>query len=372
MVTTTRTEPLVTIRDIRPVDDAGSVHYETTWSAAFLVELVDEQLLKLENNIRPDHNGRMGTKTRRKIDKWADELLKNEAVIGNLSVRLDPTQSDYAVDEDEDGEPILEVFEGNFDCAVDSLSRIKAILKAARSPAGTFNPGTRFAVRIWLANSPLSNKVAAIYNTRGDKVNDTAAKYAWQATGLQRMARMLMQDSPHLGLDNVEVLRNNVSASSSKMIAFNTLSQAMETFWQSEPLDEDEERAQVRFLVNFWDELVKVRREFGRLSKTDRQKVRGSSLAGTAVSIHGLIAVADVLYRKELPLTSLSRLASEVSVDGRSVDYFSYDNPNWLQIGVLVMAKDKDGNDRKQLRMSFQTRSAMGKELKRKLELPTD
>src|SRR4051812_9757281 len=64
MATTTRTEPLVTIRDIRPVDDAGSVHYETTWSAAFLVELVDDQLLKLENNIRPDHNGRMGTKTR--------------------------------------------------------------------------------------------------------------------------------------------------------------------------------------------------------------------------------------------------------------------------------------------------------------------
>lgn len=366
--------PLVTIRDIRPVDDAGGVHYETTWTAALLVDLVDQGLLRLEGNIRPDHNGHMGSKTRRKIDKWAEELLANDAVIGNLSVRLDPSQCEYAIDQDEDGDTLLELYEGSFDCAIDSLSRIRAIIKAARSPAKSFRPDTRFAVRIWMASTPLSAKVAAIYNTRGDKVNDTAAKFAWQADYLQKMARMLMQDSPHLGINNVEVLRNTVSASSSKLMAFNTLSQAIETFWKSDPLDdEDVLRAQARFLVDFWDELVKIRPEFGRLAKSDRQNLRGTSVAGTAVSIHGIIATADTMYRHGIPFSALARLASEVVVDGgKPVDYFSYDNPIWQQIGVLVLATDNAGRESKQLRMSFQTRTAMAKELKRKLDLPQD
>src|SRR5229473_1389964 len=256
-VMTITTTPVV-VSDVRPVDDAGATHYESIWTAAFLVDLVDKGLLQLTGNIRPDHNPDYGegAKARRKIDAWAEELLRNNAVIGNISVRLDPATCLYEITEEDDGQLDLVVSRGEFDCKVDSLSRIKAILKAAKSPAGTFDLGTKFAVRIWVVDDDTGNRVAAIYNTRGDKVNDTAAKFAWQATPEQRMARLLMMNSRHLGLDNVEVLRNTVSASSYKLCAFNTLSQAMETFWRGEPLTEADEQAQAKFLVDFWDALV--------------------------------------------------------------------------------------------------------------------
>jgi hypothetical protein len=373
------TEPVVTIHDVRPVDDAGGVHFESVWTARKIVAMHEEGLLRLEGNIRPDHmpDQRMGAKTRRKIDTWANELLRNEAVIGNISVRLDPSSAHYSVEEDEEGEQHLVVHRGYFDTAVDSESRIKAILKAAMSDAGTLKPDTRFAVRVWIASNNVANKVAAVYNTRGDKVNDTAAKYAWQQTREQRLARKFMEKSRHLGVDNIEVLTNTVSKSSHKLVAFNTLSQALESFWRGEPLNEKQEDEQAEFLVRFWDELVKVRPEYGRLTKSQRQQFRGSSISGTAISIHGLIAVASTMFQHTIEPTSsvLSQLKGQVEVvkgEGEMVDYFDYENPTWVNIGILVLAPDQDGNTRKQLRMSFQTRREMAAELRRKLGLPKD
>jgi len=363
------------VHDVRAVDDAGGTHYESIWTAAYLVALLENGLLQLSGNIRPDHNPEFGegAKTRRKIEMWAEELLRNNAVIGNISVRLDPNTCEYQISEDDDGQLDLTVHRGEFDCKVDSLSRIKAIIKAARSPAGTFDLRTRFAVRIWVVDDETGNRVAAIYNTRGDKVNDTAAKFAWQATPEQRMARMLMMKSPHLGLDNVEVLRNTVSASSHKLCAFNSLSQGMETFWRAEPLTDAEEEEQVEFLVGFWNALVEVRPEFGRLTTEKRRQVRGSSIAGTAISVHGLIAAADALYQHGVePKSVLPLLRDTVEVDGQKMDYFSYDNPLWLRIGVLALAEARDGTLRKQLRVSFPSRRAIAEELRRKLRVTSE
>jgi hypothetical protein len=368
-------EPVIEITDVRPVDDAGGVHYESVWTARKLVEMVEDGLLRLEGNIRPDHMAgqKMGAKTRRKIDAWANELLQNSAVIGNISVRLDPKKAHFSEDEDDEGNLTLVVHRGYFDTAVDSESRIKAILKAAKSPVGTLKPDTRFAVRIWISSNDDAKRVASIYNTRGDKVNDSAAKFAWQQTREQQLARSLMEKSVHLGLDNIEVLTNTVSASSHKLAAFNTLAQAMESFWGGEPLTDRDVDEQAEFLARFWDELVRVRPEYGRLTKGQRQQWRGSSISSTALSIHGLIAAASTMYLNDIdPSTVLPRLKERVTVNGTSMDYFSYDNPQWVNAGILVTAPDKDGNLRKQLRMSFQTRREMAAELRRRLSLPQE
>lgn len=365
-------EAVLVVQGLRQVDDAGGEHLEGVFTGGWFVDAVEEGTLKLTGNIRPDHQAgvKMGGKTRKKIDRWAEELLRNNAVIGNISVRINPETSEFDVEPDEDGDLTLTVRSGEFDCAVDSLSRIKAILKAAASDAGTFKLDTRFATRIWLADNELASRVGSDYNTRGDKVNDTAAKFAYQDSAEKRIARQLLQASPHLGIDNVEVLKNNVSASSSKLVAFNTLSQALESFWTAEPLNRLEEDAQVKFLTDFWDALVTVRPEFGRMSKINRLALRGSSMAGTALSIHGLIAVANEVYAKDLdPATLLGPLGQTVDVDDEAVDYFSYDNPAWLKLGALVEVEDVEGNVKKQLRMSFQTRRAMAEELKRRTGL---
>ncbi|HQG71260.1 MAG TPA: DNA sulfur modification protein DndB [Rhodoglobus sp.] len=363
-------EPLIEITHLRPVDDAGTVHYEGTFTGDWIDEAERDGVLRLEGNIRPDWQpgGKPGAKTKRKVDRWAEELLKNNAVMGNLSVRLNPDTAKYEFTRDDEGDFTLRLFAGHLDTGVDSQSRFTAILKASRSDAGTMKGSTRFSVRIWMANDDLAARVGSDYNTRGDKVNDTAAKFAYQDNAHKRLARLLLEGSPHLGVDNIEVLTNTVSASSSKLVAFNTLTQAMENYWSGDPINTTEETAQAQYLVDFWDDLVTVRREFGRLGKSDRQALRGQSMAGTALSIHGAIAVADEIYRQDLDATKvLEPLGEPVFVGGREIDYFSYDNPVWTKIGALVTTEDTQGNERLSLRNSFQSRKAVADELKRRV-----
>ena len=86
--------------------------------------------------------------------------------------------------------------------------------------------------------------------------------------------------------------------------------------------------------------------------------------------MHGLIAAADALYQQGVnPALAMPALNETVVVDGTEVDYFSYDNPLWLRIGVLALAEGKDGTQRKQLRVSFPSRRAIADELKRKLKM---
>ena len=170
-------EPALIITNISKVDDAGSVHFESVWTAQFIKSLVDGGLLKFQGNIRPDHveGQRMGTKTRRKIEKWAMELLAGDAVIGNLSVRVNPDTALLETEVDDEGQESLIIQRGHLDTAVDSESRLKAIVKALNSPMGDRLKDARFAVRIWVVNDTTAKRVAANYNTRGEKVNDSAA-----------------------------------------------------------------------------------------------------------------------------------------------------------------------------------------------------
>jgi hypothetical protein len=179
---------------------------------------------------------------------------------------------------------------------VDSLSRIKAIVAAAENPLGSFDLGTRFQVRIWMLDDPAAKKVATIYNTRGDKVNDSTAKYAYSETKEQELARRLVNGSDHLGQDNVEVLSNSVSASSHKLTAFNSISKAIESLWREGPVTDADVEAQASWLISAWDSLVKARPEFGKLSTPARQEQRRENISSTAVAIYGIIGTMSLMY----------------------------------------------------------------------------
>jgi hypothetical protein len=337
------------------VDDAGGVQLETVMSGSYLVDLVQSKLLTLTGNIRPQHNApTLKGKTRTKVDRWARELLDNNAVIGNISIRLDPDNSTYQILTDEEtDETYLHIEEGHFDCAVDSLSRIKAILLAAEAPTQTFDLSTRFQVRIWLTNDDQSARVATIYNTRGDKVNDSAAKWAFSETMEQQIARKLVNGSPHLGQDNVEVLSNSVSSRSNKLTAFNTISKGIELFWTAGPVNNADVHAQSAWLISAWDSLVKVRPEFGIMSTPARQGVRATSVAGSGVSIHAIIAAMSALYVQSIdPELAFAKLRQQPQEES---DFFSFDNPAWAEAGVIARS-GSDGNYT--VRTSFPTRRA--------------
>lgn len=328
------TLPLV-IRNIGVVDDAGGEHFECQMTGGFLVDLYKSKLLQLSGNIRPAHLQEQVTgKTRTKIQKWTRELLANNAIIGNISVRLDPTKAVYDVWEDEEtGDTCLTIEDGVLDCAVDSLSRIKSILAAADNPLASFDLETRFQVRIWLLDDAGAKKVATIYNTRGDKVNDSTAKYAYSETQEQELARRLVNQSRHLGQDNVEVLSNSVSASSHKLTAFNTISRAIELSWKGGPVTAADLEEQATWLIDAWEALVAVRPEFGMLSTPARQEYRRKSIASTAVAIYGLIGAMSLMYTDGVdPRLAFAKLAPVDSED----DIFAINNPIWRDAGVVT------------------------------------
>ncbi len=353
IVAETRALPLE-IRNVGEVDDAGSTHIECQMTGAFLIDLYKNGLLKTTGNIRPEHQpGQvLRGKTKAKIDKWTRELLANDAIIGNISVRLDPTHSSYEIWFDEDtGELCMTITEGVLDCAVDSLSRIKAIIAAAENPLGSFDLGTRFQVRIWLLDDDNAKKVATIYNTRGDKVNDSTAKYAYSETKEQEVARTLVNKSQHLGQDNVEVLSNSVSASSYKLTAFNTISQAIETSWKGGPVTSADVAAQASWLIDAWDALVRVRPEFGKISTPERQEQRRRSIASSAVAIYGIIGAMSTMYVRHIdPVIAFAAIAPRDTTP----DLFDWDNPIWTQAGVVTPGE----KDKPTTRNSFQARRA--------------
>jgi hypothetical protein len=346
------------IMRVTEVDDAGGVHLEAVMTAGYLVDLNQSGLLALTGNIRPQHNApTLKGKTRSKVDRWTRELLDNNAVIGNISIRLNPDKSTYDILIDEEtGDTYLHLEDGIFDCAVDSLSRIKAILFAAQAPTQTFNLSTRFEVRIWLTNDEDSARVATIYNTRGDKVNDSAAKWAFSETPEQQIARKLVNGSEHLGQDNVEVLSNSVSSRSNKLTAFNTISKGLELFWAAGPVTNADVEAQAAWLISAWKSLVKVRPEFGILPTPARQGVRATSVAGSGVSIHAVIAAMSALYSQSIdPDEAFDRLKQRPT---ESVDFFAFANPVWANAGVIA----KSGNDGNySVRTSYPTRRAAAK-----------
>ncbi|HST49315.1 DNA sulfur modification protein DndB [Jatrophihabitans sp.] len=361
------THPLELI-NVNEVDDNGGVHIETQMTGRFLVDLRRRGLLALTGNIRPAHNqDRLLGKTKTKVNKWTTELLANEAIIGNISIRLDPTKSAYEVWQDEEtGLMNMTIMEGTLDCAVDSLSRIKAILQAADNPLGSFDLDTRFQVRIWLLDDEGAKKVATIYNTRGDKVNDSTAKYAYSETKEQELARRLVNGSEHLGQDNIEVLSNSVSASSHKLAAFNTISKAIETSWKGGPVTAADVEAQSSWLISAWDSLVKIRPEFGKLSTPARQAQRKANIASTAVVIYGLIGAMSKMYAEHIdPDVAFKSLAP-----AEKEDVFAWNNPVWSRAGVVTPTGTDSGS--LGTRNSFPARRAATRVLQEVMGLDAD
>lgn len=332
----TLTWPL-TINQVAQVDDAGHVHLECVMNGGYIVDLFNSEILTLDGNIRGAHYGEASQiKLNKKINRWVEELLVNNAVMGNISVRLDPTKSDYEVLTDEDGLSRLVLDSGNMDCAVDSLSRIRAIIKAANHPVGGFDLNTRFQVRIWLANDELAARVGTNYNTRGEKVNESTAKYKAPESAEQRIAQNLVRNSPHLGIDNVEIHAMSVSARSAKLTAFSTISKAIEKTWGAGPVGAADIDAQSAWLVSAWDSLVKVRPEFGRLSTPARTETRATSIAGSSVTIHALIGAMSTMYLEKLdPSAEFPKLAKQADEEK---DFFDLQNPIWDKSGVVSIS----------------------------------
>ncbi len=332
---------------------------------------------KLEiGNVRPDHDIKVSArgkhsyaKTPTRLDEWADELNINRAIMGNLSWNMDPETTEWALDEKRG---TLTLKRGKV-TTPDSATRHRSIIKAMESTPRTFDPSTRFSIRCWFVPESSDDptvltypEVFDSYNQRGKPVDATVAKWNFQRDVVQRMAQKFALDSPQLGVDNIETKSNTVSANSYKLVAYNTISKAIEDTWTTEMMTKAEEEAEAAWLVDFWTKLVEVLPDLGRVGLARRRQLRRTSLVGAAVMFHGYMALADRFRTEGHDLSLLETLDSKITLEqdglthaaGDVVDWFDYDNPEWQTIGVLVPAVTSMGESRLSLRNSHQSRRA--------------
>jgi hypothetical protein len=297
-----------------------------------------------------------------KVDRWTEQLLKDEHVFGQLTWNFRPEETDATYD----AEQQAFVIRSGSATLPDSAHRHRAIVNAVESVerGSTFDRNMVFSVRIWRVPASAESEIFYGMNQEGDKADATRSKYLMQRNPSERVARELVRRSEHLTEANVEVVSNTLSARNPRLAAFNTISKAIEGAFREMAVDDEQET--LVYLLNFWDRLVAVRPELELMPLPERQQVRRQSLAASALAIHGYFALAGRMHAAEEPLESLEQLAA---VDGEE-DFMALANPEWQERGIVVRTERRNGEIGLSVRNALQTRRAMADALAELLGLP--
>jgi hypothetical protein len=309
-----------------------------------------------------------------KVERWAEQLLKGEAYLGQLSwnFRKDETTLEY-----NEEKRSLRIGAGAATIP-DSGHRHMALLKAAESVGrgSSFNPERKVSVRIYNVPASEENRIFYAMNQEGKKSDPTRSKWLHRL-GATKIAGAVAEQCPSLK-DNVDTIRDRLSKRNPRLCAFNTLSVAFETYWgDCNPEEEEEFKASVEYVVQFWNRLASVRPELAKLDITRRRRVREALLVDSALAISAYVAIARKMHDQQIDLSRLERIGEPISVtvktaggeEQRELDLFSRENPVWEQTGILVPSTKKGGQKAFTLRNARQTREAMLKTLEKVLTL---
>jgi hypothetical protein len=203
----------------------------------------------------------------------------------------------------------------------------------------------------------------------------------------------VLEQSPHLGVDNVETVQNSISKNSSKLVAYNTLHTAFETNWKVDLNDQAGLDREVKWVVDAFDDLVQALPQVGKVGKATAQKLRDGSVVRSAVLVQAYIALlcqireiggSPAEYFQKLPGTVTLEADSDETVlkdgqlvprfrAGEEVDFFSYGNPLWRQTGFLLPSVDKNtGVTKMGMFNARQQRTAVTAALQERVGLPDE
>jgi DNA-sulfur modification-associated len=297
-----------------------------------------------------------------KVDRWAEQLVKGEAYLGQLSwnFRKDDTLIEY-----DEQTRSLKIGAGAARIP-DSGHRHMALLKAADSAGkgSSFNLDRKVSVRIYNAPATEENRIFYAMNQEGKKADPTRSKWLHRL-GAGKIAGSLAEQCPSLR-DNVDTIRDRLSKRNPRLCAFNTLCGAFEAYWgDCNPEDEAPFKADVEYAVRFWNKLAEARPELGKLDISHRKRVRETLLVDSALAISAYVAIARKMRDLKMDLADLRKLGEPLAIENpsgdgmREVDLFSRENPIWERVGILVPSNKKSGEKVFTLRNARQTREAM-------------
>lgn len=321
-------------------------------------------------------------------------------MLGNLSWNFDPDET--VVDLDRKNRR-LTLKKGKIKTP-DSATRHRAIIDSAGATPRTVDLTRQVSVRGWFV--PSQQKVDNIeddqltfeevfdsYNQDGKPVNATVAKFNFQRDEVAKLVRAVFEQSPHLGLDNVETVQNSISKSSSKLAAYNTLHTAFEGNWNIDLNDQASLDREVKWVVDALDDLVEALPQVGKVGKATAQKLRDNSVVRSAVLVQAYIALlcqireidgSPAEYFQKLPGTVTLEADSPETVlrdgdivprfrKGEVLDFFSYGNPLWNKTGFLLPNEDKKtGVTKMGMFNARQQRNAVTAALRERVGLPDE
>lgn len=214
---------------------------------------------------------------------------------------------------------------------------------------GNYSPNREYGLVVYTDDFKGEAHRFYVYNFLGWRVSTTTAHYIESKTHSphihSRLARELMEQSGVLGTANVEIISNQLSRNTAKMITFGTLVDALRVAFPA--LTEDYSSEVLEYLIEFIGELNRMRpNEIALLSVAQRQRVRDASVVDQAVLWQAYIRLAAWLRDQKVENWKgcLQTFAEPFTYEreGKVVytgDFFSRDNPLWLERGVLAPGK---------------------------------
>ncbi len=218
------------------------------------------------------------------------------------------------------------------------------------------------------------------YNQDGKPVNETVARLNFQRDDMERLVKEFVLGNSNLGLDNVENIQNSVPRESKKLAAYNTILTALKDGYTHDVSTPEGYVDELTWIHGFWNRLVGAVPELGVLSLAQRKAARQGSVAASAVLIHAYARLADHLRTNNVDVAVLDELANlkvtlnedsrRTRIDptssqieplapaGTVVGFFSFDNPLWVNAGVVNTKIAKDGSTSAATRNAYQSRNA--------------
>ena len=223
-----------------------------------------------------------------RVADMADKMFQGQLYGGALCWNLRPHEVQYTYDAAQQrlcivaGKPTIP----------DSNHRHQAILKVyklvkERGYGFDFNT-YEFPLLIELLDLDGERGLFYEYNQLGKPANPTRSKWLNQADLHNRLTSMVIELS-HLNR-HVELVTNNLSKNSTKVVTFNTLSTAIAKAFPQ--VDETNLHDISGYLVNFLNYLSTVRPEVGYLPLAQQQRVRADGIGDSGLAFLGYIALA--------------------------------------------------------------------------------
>lgn len=207
---------------------------------------------------------------------------------------------------------------------------------------GTYTPTRQYGLVVYTDDYEGEAHRSYVYNALGWKVSGSTASYLESKTQSPnvhvKLARELMERSPILGHENVEILKNNLHRNSAKMVTFQTLSNGIREAFAEIP--EDQYKDVLEQLVRFVGAMHRIRpNEIGLLDLSRRKRARERSLSDSPPLWSAYFRLAERIFAGKFPgwEEKLNLFNNEYSNGTFRGDFFSLQNPAWEKHNVVAL-----------------------------------